>query len=114
MRIAVDILIGISLFFAFAGTVGLLRMPDTFSRLQSSTNIATLGLLGVIIGGIVYSIGQYADFTMAVKLAILGVFYIITNPISGHSLTKAAYRHGIRPIDGFVCDKYGEDMENDD
>ena len=60
MRIAIDILIGISVFFAFAGTVGLLRMPDAFSRMQSSTNIATMGVLGVIIGGVLYAFSGFS------------------------------------------------------
>ena len=114
MRIAIDILILISLFFAVAGTVGLLRMPDIFTRMQSSTNIGTLGVLGVIIGGTMYAIWQYSDYTMAVKIIILGLFYMITTPISGHALTKAAYRHGYRPKEDFVVDSYGEDLENDD
>ena len=52
MIYVIYVLIGISLFFAFAGVVGLLRMPDAFCRMQSSTNISTLGVLGVIIAGI--------------------------------------------------------------
>ena len=52
MRIVIDLLIVISIFFAFAGVVGMLRMPDSFCRMQSSTNIATLGVLGVIIAGV--------------------------------------------------------------
>ena len=116
MRIAIDILIGISIFFALAGTVGMLRMPDVFCRMQSSTNIGTLGVLGVIIGAVLYVLFMYEepDYGMAVKLAVLGIFYIVTNPISGHAIAKAAYRHGYRPEAGFVCDKYGEDLEDAD
>ncbi len=113
MRIAIDIFIGISIFFALAGTVGMIRMPDTFCRMQSSTNIATMGVLGVIIGGILYTLFVQVDYSMAVKLVILGVFYIVTNPISGHALAKAAYRHGIRPEKPMVVDKYGEDLTDD-
>ncbi len=110
MRIAIDILIGISVFFAFAGTVGMLRMPDAFSRMQSSTNIATMGVLGVIIGGVLYAIFILHDSAMAIKLAAMGVFYIITNPIAGHAIAKGAYKHGVRPKDPMCVDKYGEDL----
>ena len=110
MRIAIDIFIGISVFFAFAGTVGLLRMPDAFSRMQSSTNISTLGVLGVIIGGVLYSIFILHDSAMAIKIGVMGVFYIITNPIAGHAIAKGAYKHGVRPDKGFAADKYGEDL----
>ncbi len=107
-------LIGVSLIFALAGVVGMLRFKDSYSRMQASTCIPTLGVLGVIIGGIIYSIGWLNDTSMAVKLAVLGLFYIVTNPISGHAIAKAAYRRGVRPDSEMVCDKYGEDLENDD
>lgn len=111
MNIVICIFIALSLFFAFSGVVGMLRMPDTFSRMQVSTNISTFGVLGVIIGGILYSVFMLHNSEMAVKLAVLGVFYIITNPIASHALAKGAYWHGVRPEKDMVCDKYGEDLE---
>ena len=111
MRIVIDVLIAISVFFAFAGVVGMLRMPDAFSRMQSSTNITTLGVLGVILGGILYSACILHNAEMAVKLAVLGIFYIITSPVSGHALARAAYHHGVRPEKKMETDKYGEDLE---
>ena len=116
IRIAIDALIVISIFFALAGVVGMIRMPDSFNRMQSSTNVATLGVAGVIIGAILYALFGYEEpeVSMAVKLGLLLLFYIVTNPIAGHAIAKAAYRRGIRPKDGFVIDKYGEDLENDD
>ena len=44
LRVIIDLFIVGGCFFAFAGAVGIVRMPDTFSRMQSSTNITTLGL----------------------------------------------------------------------
>ena len=110
MIYAVYVLIGFSVFFAFAGVVGMLRMPDAFCRMQSSTNIATFGVLGVIIGGILYSIFLLGNYGFAVKLLCLGLFYIVTNPIAGHAIAKAGYHHGVETAQ-MVCDKYGEDME---
>ena len=111
MRYVIDVLVVFSIFFAFAGTVGLIRMPDAFCRMQSSTNISTFGVLGVIIGGILYAIFYLGSASMAVKLGILGIFYIVTSPISGHAIAKGAYKHGVKPEKDMVCDKYGEDME---
>ena len=111
MRIIIDVLIAVSVFFAFAGVVGMLRMPDAFCRMQSSTNISTLGVLGVILGGLLYAAFCLHNGEMAVKLAVLGVFYIITSPISGHAIAKAAYHHGVRPGKKMDTDKYGEDLE---
>ncbi len=116
MRYVIDVLIAISVFFAFAGVVGIIRMPDSFCRMQSSTNISTLGVLGVIIGGILYSIFMFEtpDWAMVVKLAVMGVFYIVTNPIAGHAIARAAYRRGGAKNAELKCDKYGEDLEDAD
>ena len=114
MRIAVDIFIGISLFFALAGTVGVLRMPDFFCRMQSSTNIVTLGTLGVVIGGIIYAIGFLGDGSMAVKIGIIGLFNLLANPIASHALMKGAYAHKKKPVDGLETDRLGEDLVEED
>ncbi|MBQ7556543.1 MAG: monovalent cation/H(+) antiporter subunit G [Lachnospiraceae bacterium] len=114
MRIAVDVFIVIGLFFALAGTVGVIRMPDFFCRMQSSTNIATLGVLGVVIGGLIYAIGVLGDGGMAVKIAIIGIFNILANPIASHALMKGAYAHMKKPVDGLVTDQLGEDLVEED
>ena len=115
MDYVIYVLIGLSVFFALSGVVGMLRFRDSYSRMQASTNISTFGVLGVIIGGILWVIFKFEtpDWGMAVKLAVLGLFYIITNPIAGHAIAKAAYRKGVRPEQKMTCDKYGEDLEND-
>lgn len=114
MRIAIDILIAVSLFFAFAGTVGLLRMPDAFSRMQASTCISTLGIVGVLIGAFLDAAFVLNNVSMAVKIIVLAIIYILSVPISGHALAKGAYRHGVRPNDKMICDQYGEDLEYDE
>ncbi len=106
-------LVGISLFFALAGVVGLIRLPDVLSRMQSSTNITTLGILGVIIAGILYSVFFLHDTAMAVKLGVLGAFYLLTGPITGHALGRAAYASkAVKPQD-LTCDQLKEDLEDE-
>ena len=43
LRIVIDVLLAVGAFFALVGTLGILRMPDTFCRMQASTCISTLG-----------------------------------------------------------------------
>ena len=117
LRYVSDAFVVLGIFFAFAGTVGLLRMPDAFCRMQSSTNIATLGLYGAVIGGLVKAVsmileGHELGWTMLVKIALIGLFSILANPIGGHSIAQAAYRKGVEHTE-FVCDKYGEDEFDD-
>lgn len=104
LRIIVDVFIGLGCFFAFAGAVGLIRMPDAFSRMQSSTNISTFGILLALIGGLIYTIFQLHSWEMSAKIAIIGIITIIANPVSGHAIARAAYRRGVMPEKPMVCD----------
>lgn len=108
LRIIMDLLILMGCFFAFAGTIGILRMPDTFCRIHSGTNIATFGTLGAILGTAVWTISN-GNISMGVKILIIGIFIMLTYPISGHAICRAAYKKGIRPEKKMACDDYGRD-----
>ena len=103
-------LIVFSAFFALAGVVGMLRMPDTFCRMQSSTNITTFGMIGVIAGGVLYSGFVLHNYEMLIKLLVMGLFYILTTPISAHAIAKGAYKAGIRPEKKMEVDDLGRDL----
>ena len=111
MNIVIIALIVIGILFAICGVIGLLRMPDSYCRMQSSTIISTLVVILVIAAAIIYTAVYLDSLEMVIKLAVLGLFYIITSPIAGHAIAKAAYRHGMPMSAKHKCDKYGEDME---
>lgn len=108
IRIIMDILILIGCFFAFAGAIGILRMPDVFCRIHASTNIATLGTLGVILGTALWVISN-GNIGMGIKILVIGALVLLTYPVSGHAISKAAYKSGIRAAKKMVCDDYGRD-----
>ena len=60
LRIIIDVLIVVGAFFALAGTIGVMKMPDTFSRMQASTCITTMGVIGVCLGTACYVKGSQA------------------------------------------------------
>ena len=97
LRVIIDLFIVGGCFFAFAGAVGIVRMPDTFSRMQSSTNITTLGVLLTLIGALLYCIFVMHSWGSAAKVVVIGVLTVLANPVGGHAIARAAYRIGIRP-----------------
>jgi len=111
LRIVIDALIVIGLFFALAGTKGILKMPDTFCRMQASTCISTLGILCTAIGGVLYAAVIMGSAGTAVKVALVAVLVLITNPIGAHTIAKGAYKAGIRPEKEMTVDEYGRDFE---
>ena len=111
LRIICDLCFLAGLIFALAGTLGILKMPDFFSRMQASTCLATMGTLGVTAGGVLYAIFGMHSAGTAVKVAIVGVLILVTNPIASNVLTRGAYRSGIRPEKELVKDDLGRDFE---
>lgn len=112
VRIIIDLLLVLGIFFIFAGVVGMIRMPDTFCRLQSSTNIVTMGSLPILLGTAIY--GFYIGNTsIGVKSLVIGFFIILTNPVASHAMTKAAYKSKIENINKYSCDEYGRDNINE-
>ncbi len=75
--------------FCAAGVLGVIRMPDLYCRLHASGKVATVGLCGLLVG---------AAFLMpstTLKVIALGIFAVLTLPVSTHAIAAAAYRHGI-------------------
>lgn len=87
-------LITLGIFFMFVGSVGILRLPDFYSRTHTISKGDTLGIFLVIIGLIVYE-----GFTQSsLKLLLIVFFIALSNPVGGHALAKAAYTKGLKPF----------------
>ena len=104
LRVIIDLFIVGGCFFAFAGAVGIVRMPDTFSRMQSSTNITTLGILLTLVGAFLYFLLVMPSWGSAAKVVVIGVLTVVANPVGGHAVARAAYRIGVRPKRELVVD----------
>ncbi|MDC3415600.1 monovalent cation/H(+) antiporter subunit G [Aquibacillus salsiterrae] len=95
----IDIVIIICLlvgtFFIFSTSIGILRFPDVYTRLHASTKAATLGVAGVMIGAFLF---LYLENGIVSGKLILGiVFVLLTAPVSGHMISRAAHQSGVKP-----------------
>ena len=111
IRIVIDVLIAIGAIFALAGTIGIIKMPDTFCRMQASTCISTLGVLCTAIGAVLYAILIMGSIGTAIKVGLIALIILLTNPIGSHVIAKGAYKAGIRPEKEMSVDDYGRDFE---
>ena len=83
------ILIGLGIVFLLMSAVGLLRMPDTLTRMHTGTKASTLGSL-LVVGGV-----MCIEPSMSPKLALLALFILLTNPLSSSILARSTYiKHG--------------------
>jgi multicomponent Na+:H+ antiporter subunit G len=83
-------------FFCVAGGVGLLRMPDFYTRAHAASVMETLGA-GLILTGLALQAGLSL---VTAKLAIIGLLIFFTSPTAAHALAKAALARGIQPLLG--------------
>lgn len=113
LRIIIDILLIVSCGFALAGVLGMLRMPDVFNRMQTSTIISVFWLLGLMVAGVLFAACVMRSGSAAVKVVLIGLFFVLTAPIVGHAISRAAYISGERPYTPLKPDKYGDDKPYD-
>ena len=85
---SVLLLIG-SVFCAIAA-LGLLRLPDVYTRLHAASKAGTLGA-GLILLGVGFASG---DLSIAVRCVLGLIFIVLTTPVSAHLLARAALHRG--------------------
>lgn len=97
--------IAIGAIFLMLGSLGILRMPDIYNRLQAGTKASTLGSIGMLLGV------AFLQPEWAVKIFIIMLFILMTNPISSHAIARGAYRSGTKPYSKEKVDAYSEELE---
>jgi len=99
-------IIGIGLAFDLFGTIGLVRLPDVYNRVQAATKCVTLGTCMILFGVLVGAWGG----AMGAKAVLCAVFLLLTSPVAAHAIARGAYRSGVRLWEKSVIDRYGEDI----
>ena len=77
--------------FCVTGALGLVRMPDFYTRMHAASVIETLGA-GLILLGLLLQAGLTL---IAVQLLVIGLLLFFTSPTATHALAKAAYARGV-------------------
>lgn len=80
-------------FFSIVGAIGLVRMPDFFTRMHAASVTETLGA-GLILLGLMLQAGLTL---VTAKLLMVGLLIYFTSPTATHALAKAAMLRGLQP-----------------
>lgn len=92
-------------FFMFTAALGVLRMPDIYTRLHCSTKSATLG-----VGMVLLAVGFYSnDWTVWIRCIAGIAFFILTVPLGGHILARAGYRVGAKQCAQTLSDEWADE-----
>lgn len=88
------VLLGVGAAFCVIGAIGLLRMPDLYTRIHAASLIDTLGA-GLILAGLMLQAGLNL---VSVKLLAIGLLIFFTSPTATHALARAAGLRGVKPL----------------
>ncbi|WP_049923580.1 monovalent cation/H(+) antiporter subunit G [Halopiger djelfimassiliensis] len=91
---AVVVLLGFGLLFTFVSTVGVLRLPDIYTRAHTASQTDTLGA-GFALAGVAVAFGWQHSTVYTVLLLF---FVFITNPTAAHAIARSAAETGVEPL----------------
>jgi multicomponent Na+:H+ antiporter subunit G len=89
----IAVFVALGLFFTLVSTVGVIRLPDVFSRAHTASQADTLGA-GFALAAVALTLGWQSA---TVKTVLLLVFIFVTNPTAAHAIARAAYEEGVEP-----------------
>lgn len=99
----ISLLLLTGLFFLFVGTVGLIRLPDVYTRMHATTKCDTLGT-GLIMVALMPLIGSYNEVA---KLILILLFIWTINPLMAHVIGHVSYLRDEKcALDTFYRDCY--------
>jgi monovalent cation/proton antiporter MnhG/PhaG subunit len=90
--------------FVAVGALGLIRLPDVYSRMHAVTKATTLGMAGMVCASALFFAAR-GESVFGELLTLWLVF--LTNPVGGHMIAKSAYLIGIPLAEVSVLDEFG-------
>lgn len=77
----------------FIASIGVLRLPDVYTRAHATTKTATLGILAILLGAFIYFL--FIHNVVSIRLLLGIVFVFLTAPVAGHMIIRSAHRSGV-------------------
>ncbi|MHA6261234.1 monovalent cation/H(+) antiporter subunit G [Sporosarcina sp. CAU 1771] len=92
----------VGLVFTVVAVIGIIRLPDVYTRAHAGAKSTTLGVMSILLGVFIHY--WFVEGHFSIKL-ILGIaFLFITGPIGGHLMSRAAYISGVKPTNLTIGD----------
>lgn len=95
--------------FTLVTAIGLIRLPDLYTRTHAASKSATLGVMFILIGVFLHFWLIEGNINSRILLGI--IFLFITGPVGGHVIGRAAYLTGVKMWDKSVVDELAPVVE---
>lgn len=101
IEVVVALLVVLGAGLVLLASLGLLRLPDLYTRMHASTKPATLGVSLSVAALAVHA----GDLGIGVRAVLIVLFFFLTAPVAAHRLARAAYQAGVPRWSGTVRDE---------
>ena len=91
IEIISGIVILLGAFFILISAIGLLRMPDIFTRMSATTKASTMGIGLILLGTALF----WQDIGISARVIIIIIFLFLTAPVAAHIIGRAAYNNKV-------------------
>jgi len=108
-NILVVFFIAAGVLFLVVSAIGLLRLPDLYTRAHAASKSSTLGVMCILLGVFFHFWLKEDHFNPTILLGIL--FLFITGPVGGHIMSRSSYIAGVKPWSGTVRDDLKPEIE---
>ncbi|MGE6369066.1 monovalent cation/H(+) antiporter subunit G [Planococcus kocurii] len=102
INIVIIVLMSTGVIFSVVTALGLIRLPDVYTRTHAASKSSTLGVLCVLLAAFIHFWLIEGIFNTQLIIAI--AFLFITAPVGGHLIGRAAYMSGIKVTEETVRD----------
>ncbi|MFO7748626.1 MAG: monovalent cation/H(+) antiporter subunit G [Desulfobacteraceae bacterium] len=98
MNLLVVLFLIFGLLLFTGGAVGIIRMPDFYSRLHPAGKLDTIGILAMVIGLALFNLKHFglAEVLLSCKMLLIAFFVFLASPTATHSIVDAGLRAGLR------------------
>ncbi len=108
-----EVIAGVFILFgtiiSLISAIGLVRLPDVYTRSHAASKSSTVGVLFILIGTLLYFIISEGYFSIRLILGIIFVF--LTAPVGAHVISRAAYRADVPLTETSVEDELKDYFE---
>ena len=99
MSVLITLLLAAGVFFFAIAVLGILRLPDFYTRLHAASKCDTLGLMLILLAVILYTLQDFSFANILVSLKLLAIlgFVFVASPTAANAITESALINGIKP-----------------
>lgn len=106
--ILIMILSTVGAVFVLISSIGIVRMPDFYTRLSITIKAATLGIGCILTAAAIH----FAEFSTTTKVLAIVFFLFITSPVAAFLIARSGYISGIKLWKGSVVDELQDKYDN--